>query len=92
MSTTRHGHLICSLTLHDLARVKKVPQILTRVKKVLKNARGMNALNAELCTHALHTRLHIQCLLFAITREHSRRLSEKNGSHAQVVISGGSGT
>ena len=61
MSTTRHGHLICSLTLHDLERIKKVPQILTRVKKVLKNARGMNALNAEFCTHALHTRLHIQC-------------------------------
>ena len=50
--------------------------------KVLKNARGMNALNPELCTHALRTRLHIQCLLFAITREQSRRLSEKNGSRA----------
>ena len=50
--------------------------------KVLKNARGMNALNPELCTHALRTRLHIQSVIRHYQGAEQKTLREEWKSRA----------
>ena len=79
----RHGHLISSLTLHDLTRVKKVLWHEGAEKRPRHERIECRALHARPAYQTAHSVSPLPEM--AGSRAEEQRLPE-NGSHAQVVI------